>query len=121
MRYGLEMEPFAFSPKTLFTNKRANTLYEAVWGYVMSVGAVTLLSVITGTLFALFMSGDNATLCMRLINGVVVFALTSYLLKLKKKEKIYFPLAVIAAALSACGYEIVGLMIPAFLTKCGAK
>jgi hypothetical protein len=110
------MESFAFSPRTLFKSGRSSTLYEALWAYVISVGCITLLSVVTGVLLALMMEASSAILGMRLINGVATFLLTLHVMKHQNKRNRVTIIAAIAGGLSASGYEIIGLIVPAALT-----
>ena len=100
-----------------FDPLRTNSLVEAVWSYLVFVVCITFLSVVTGTVGALFMGSGNAILTLRLLNGLITAALGFRIINAKHlRHTHWFKLLPVAALLSAAGYEIIGLGIVAYLS-----
>jgi hypothetical protein len=110
------MEPFTLSTKTLLDGGRINSLFEAIWYYVVMVGAVTLLSLLTGSFLGWVLEPERGILLMRLINSFIAGVLAIRIVRAKHMGKRGAFATAIAMACSIPGYEIIGLVIPAYLT-----
>jgi hypothetical protein len=96
---------------------RVNTLFEALWCYVLMVGGITLLSIVTGILLAWVFPSEVAIVGMRLINGGVTAWLGLRILKAKGLQQgMWLGAVAVAAVLSASGLEILGLVVIVWFT-----